>query len=58
MELPSPPKPTRFVDYLMSNAVEEQISQRTEQTAANDDFLEQDGEAKAQAQKKWLACQL
>ena len=44
MELPSPPKPTRIVDYLMSNAVEEQISQRTEQTTANDDFLEQDGE--------------
>ena len=42
MELPSPPKPTRIVDYLMSNAVEEQISQRTEQTTANDDFLEQD----------------
>ena len=37
MELPSPPKPTRIVDYLMSNAVEEQISQ----TTANDDFLEQ-----------------
>ena len=44
MELPSPPKPTRIVDYLMPNAVEEQISQRTEQTTSSNDFLEQNGE--------------
>lgn len=44
MELSSPPKPTRIVDCLMPNSVEEQISQPTQQTTPRDDFREQDGE--------------
>lgn len=44
MELSSPPKPTRIVDCLMPNSVEEQISQPTQQTTPRNDFREQDGE--------------
>lgn len=43
MELSSPPKPTRIVDCLMPDVVEERTPQ-TQQTSSDEDFAEPVGE--------------
>ena len=46
MDLSSPPKPTRIVDCLMQDSVEEGTSRLTEQTTRREEFLDEDtGEA-------------
>ena len=46
MDLSSPPKPTRIVDCLMQDSVEEGTSRLTEQTTRHEEFLGEDaGEA-------------